>query len=282
MMNVIALPTPEKVSADKTGNPPPLDRRSPFRGWERGEEIAATYHSHDTRAVVGKAINGRGGKEVHALILGAIDAGILTPPGIATKRPSLRLLIPNGPRDFCMQLDLTNQAHRKKVREVIWPIIIEHKDEVIANPGNLEAIIKAGQQKKAMAAAALRREEEVQRKVVEIRTAGEQECIMYGVRLWPRVDSTYGEYNYDQIRAAAWTFRDLNSWFDPRMSPGSKAICMRNLLRWFSLFHRRHYQAGEGGLMKVFALVGVMADLYAKSPDAECAMPHDPKVEAEW
>jgi hypothetical protein len=286
MTNVIPLPTPEKVSADKTGEilpaPPPLDRRSPFRGWERGEEIAATYHSHDTRSVVGKAINGRGGKEVHALILGAIDAGILTAPGIATKRPSLRLLIPNGPRNYCAQFDLTNQAHRKKVREVIWPIILEHKDEVIVNPGNLETIIKAGQQKKVAAVAAAKHAAEVKRKVLEIRTAGEQECIMFGVRLWPRVDQTYGEYNYDQIRAAAWTFRDLNSWFDPRMSPGSKAICIRNSLRWVTLFHRRHYPPGQGHLIKVFALVGVMADLHTKSPDAECIIPHDPKVEAEW
>src|SRR5262245_1296733 len=226
MTNVIPLPTPEKGLAH-----PPLDRRSPFRGWDRGEEIAATYHAHDTRAVVGKAINGRGGKEVLALILGAIDAGILTPPGKATKRPSLRLLVPDGPIKYCNQFDLTNQAHRKKVREVIWPAILANKDEVLANPGDLENIIKADAQRKAQAAAALRREEEIARKVVEVRAAGQEPCIMYGVQLWPRMDERYGTYDNDQIRLAAWTFRDWVMYLEKRDSPGTKAINVRNMIR---------------------------------------------------
>jgi hypothetical protein len=53
---------------------------------------------------------------------------------------------------------------------------------------------------------------------------------MFGRVVWPRLDNLQGEYDYDQIRAAIWTFRDLDNWnrqikTDNRV--GSRAIRIR-------------------------------------------------------
>ena len=36
--------------------------------------------------------------------------------------------------------------------------------------------------------------------------------MMFGQTVWPRLDIRQGDYDYDQVRAAIWTFRDYESW----------------------------------------------------------------------
>ena len=190
------------------------------------------------------------------------------------------------PPIYCARYDLTNREQRAHVRDILWPIILANKEAVIANPSDLEAIIKAHGQKHAAASAALRREAEVKRKVVEIKSAGQEECIMFGVQLWPRPGNDYGTYDYDQVRAAAWYFRDFNDWMSQSrigQSPGSRAIYARLSVKWFGEYLVRAYPATEREKMqKVLSLVRTMAGLLEKAPDAECVYPVSPKVEGQW
>jgi hypothetical protein len=181
MTNVIDMPRPKGVAAHLEPVPAPLvlSKQSPFYGVERGEEIAATYRSHDTRAVVGKAIHDRGGKDVLSLIYAAIDLGILKPTGAATKKPTLRLLIPDAPPTYCAKYDLRNRKQRNHVRNVLWPIILANKDAVIANPRDLEAIINAGMQKQQQVVAAAKRQYETKRQVAVV-TAFARRCRFSG------------------------------------------------------------------------------------------------------
>jgi hypothetical protein len=288
MANVINMPIRMGVLADlaPASAPPALSKQSPFYGVERGEEIAGTYRAHDTRAAVGKAIHSRGGKEVLSLIHEAIDSGILKPTGAATKKPTLRVLIPDGPVKYCAQFNLMKQKQRAHIRDVLWPIVLANKEAVIANPGNLEAIVNGHKHKQVTAIAAAMREEETARKVVESWRSGEHECIMFGVRLWPRMDNHFGSYDYDQVRAAAWYFRDFNEWMSQSrigQLPGSRAIYARLSVKWFGEYLVRAYSVNEREKMqKVFSLVRTIAGLLDKAPDAECIYPVSPKVEGQW
>ena len=65
--------------------------------------------------------------------------------------------------------------------------------------------------------------------------ADQREVIMFGARLWPRVEHQFGTYDYDQICAAIWYFRDLDGWVQGSISgktPGSRAIIARLSTRW--------------------------------------------------
>ena len=106
---------------------------------------------------------------------------------------------------------------------------------------------------------------------------------MYGVTLWPRPGNDFGTYDYDQIRVAAWTFRDWNMWLDKAYSPGSRAIYIRNMIRWLVEYHRRVNPTGEPHpSRKALSLIGVIAGLMEKNPAAECRIPCDPKIEGHW
>src|SRR5690349_21511776 len=201
MTNLIDMPRPTAVLGhldEPVPAPPALSKQSPFYGVQRGQEIAATYRSHDTRAVVGKAIHGRGRKEILSLIFEAIDAGILKPTGAATKKPTLRLLIPEAPAKYCTKFDLTSAASRKRIKGEIWPAVLAHKDEVLGNPSKLESIVERWRRERHAARVTAAKVEEVKRHIVANTAAGQEPCIMFNVTLWPRPsDSPLGEYDYD-------------------------------------------------------------------------------------
>jgi hypothetical protein len=55
-----------------------IDRRSHFYGLSRAEEVWTIFNDHNSRGNIGKVIKERGGKQIWALILTAIDHGFLT------------------------------------------------------------------------------------------------------------------------------------------------------------------------------------------------------------
>jgi hypothetical protein len=195
----------------------------------------------------------------------------------------LRLLIPDGPIIYCSKFDLTSPAVRKRIREEVWPAILACKDEVLANPADLENIVARWRRETHAARSEARKVEEIKRAVVAVTAAGQEPCIMFGVTLWPRPGNDFGTYDYDQIRVAAWTFRDWNMWLDKSSSPASKAICIRNMIRWLVAFHDRvNPSAGQHPLRKAMALIGTIAGLMEKNPTGECRIPCDPKIEGQW
>ena len=54
----------------------------------------------------------------------------------------------------------------------------------------------------------------------------ECEVILFGERLWPRADNA--TYDFDQLRAAVWYFRDLNNWLSGSRDGASVGIAKRS------------------------------------------------------
>jgi hypothetical protein len=200
------------------------------------------------------------------------------------KKPTLRLLIPDAPVRYCTKFDLSNAAARKRIRDEIWPAVLAHKDEVLANPADLESIVERWHREQHAARAEAKKVEQVKRAVVAITAAGQEPCIMFGVTLWPRPGNDFGTYDYDQIRAAAWSFRDWERWLDKGSSPASKAICIRNMVRWLVALHDRVNPASvePHAVRKALSLIGTISKLYEKNPTGECRIPCDPKIEGQW
>jgi hypothetical protein len=190
----------------------PVSKRSPFHGWERADEVAATYLAIKARCDLGKIINARGGKEIWSLILAAIDAGFLTATDICFSKATLRILFPSANRAYCGRFNLAVPRDRANVRDIILPAAIANREAVLVEPEQLEAIVNAHQQRLIGADQAARKQQRVADALAAM-PDNEQEIIMFGERIWPNLDSS-SSYDYDQVRAAVWYFHDLNGWLE--------------------------------------------------------------------
>jgi hypothetical protein len=259
----------------------PLNPRHPFWGLERAEEVAATFGNINARTGIGKILRTKGGGLLWTLILDAIDAGFLTPCNDMSRPPNLRTLFPGIRPTFATRFDFTRPEVLKRIRDVIMPIAIANREAVIADPGRLEAILHEDTQRQQREA----QQASVEKKTVEAIRAlpsNQSEVTMYGVRLWPRVER-HGEYDYDQLRAAIWYWRDFNNWAGRSplcTSAKSRAIYGRLSVRWFGEFIDR--TGGPNPLKKVFSLVHLLAGLYEDNPEGECTIPVSPHVEGQW
>jgi transposase-like protein len=116
--------------------------------------------------------------------------------------------------------------------------------------------------------------------------ADQREIVMFGVRLWPCVEHQFGTYDYDQIRAAIWYFRDLDAWLQGGISgrtPGSRAIIIRLSTRWPQEYVDRAYPPEtRGKIKKVYQLVHLLARLLEENPEGECVVPYSPNIEGRW
>lgn len=171
------------------------------------------------------------------------------------------------------------------VRDRILPAALANRDAVITSPVDLENIVAAHWRRQDEAA----RQESASRKVTEavrVMPAGEHEVMMFGVRLWPRVDHHLGTYDYDQLCAAIWYFRDFDAWLSGSISgrtPGSRAIIVRLSTRWPQEYLDRAYTPeARGKIKKVYQLVHLLARLLEENPDGECVIPPTPRGEGQW
>ena len=279
---------PEPISEDAENGKEPtptakVTKASKFHGLERAEEVAAIYTNQQGRAYIGKLVSGRGGKEIWALILSAIDQGFLVRNSCNFPNPSLRVLFPLASAPYCRQFDLALPRDRAKIRDSVLPAAIANRGAVLANPDDLENIINAHQQRLAAA----EQEAKKQRRIADALAAmppNEREIIIFGERVWPNTDPS--AYDYDQVRAAVWYFRDLNGWLEQSpiaKSPQSRAIYIRNSMSWFLQYIGRSDPAHSPHKIKrVFHLVHRFAGLLETSPDAECVLPPSPHIEGEW
>jgi hypothetical protein len=160
----------------------------------------ATYLHVETRVRLGKALALKG-SDLWDVILSFIDAGTLTPTTLRMQSsPDLRLLLPATPQPYASRFDLGTRIGLSKMRDIL-PIIAEHEAELLANPADVEGIINRHRTQHIAAVQ--------ERRVVEAVAslpANEQEIVMYGKRLWPRLPTDTMTYSYDQIRVAIWTF----------------------------------------------------------------------------
>jgi hypothetical protein len=104
---------------------------------------------------------------------------------------------------------------------------------------------------------------------------------MFGEHLWPRIDDQRGEYDFVQLCAAVWTFRDLDA--DLRLgdkSPAGRAIMIRNLTRWLNEYFGKITDGDtRSKIRKTFSLIHTISVLMKRAPDGECRMPYSPHVE---
>lgn len=108
--------------------------------------------------------------------------------------------------------------------------------------------------------------------------------VMYGTQLWPAKETRYGEYSFNQVRAAVWMFRDTLSWLGDKSSPASRAIMARLSIRWPYEFIG--IQAGDHDtkrrIRKVYEIFQLLTRLYEDNPTGECIIPPTPTRESEW
>jgi hypothetical protein len=280
----VTLEAKEK-SVESTRRAEPVSARSPFFGLERADEVSAVYACGESRTVIGRAAKARGGKELWSLILASIDAGLLTRTESVFSKLSLRILVPDCPKSFAMEFDLGRSKDRQRVRDEIMPAAMLNREAVIAEPHRLPEILTEHRTRQAQAS---RDAAAKQRLADAVRTmpAEQQEIVMFGERLWPRVEHQFGTYDYDQICAAIWYFRDLDGWVQGGLSgktPGSRAIIARLSTRWPQEYIDRALSPDtRGKIKKVYQLVHLLARLLEENPEGECVVPPTPKIEGQW
>jgi hypothetical protein len=257
-----------------------------LRGWlrdcVRGQEVHEIITHKDARVVLGKAIRERGGKEIWSLILLAIDHGFLTSTDMAFSKITARILFPNAPRSWATKFDLTDSKTRVHVRDVIMPSAIANRDAILKAPKRIEQIL-AAHATEARKAEVARRDAEALAKSKQQMLPSEHEVVMFGERMWPAINATY---DYDQLRAAIWTFRDLNNWLSASRdgaNAGSRAIIFRLTTKWYSEYADRALKMEDRAkIKKIFGLVDLLTRLLLKNPDGECKWPPTPVAEGKW
>ena len=255
-----------------------LDRRNAFFGLPRGGEVHAIYGGKGERLSIAKATKRKGGDDLWALVLAALDAGLLIANSInrdgKDNKLALRTLFPWMPRhhSYSRRFDLRNERDRATIRNDILPVAIPNKDKVMANPDLLETLVYQERQRRI--------NQEIADKALANLGPHEQQIIMFGKRYWPRPDDKSGSYDYDQIVTAVCWFRHLNdSMF--RSDPHSRAIMIRHSTKWISDFVQRRVKVSDirWELKLVIGLVNSLATAMEFAPDADCRFPAYPHID---
>jgi hypothetical protein len=282
-----ATVSPEK-SETTVSDKAPKERFSPVQPREtdplsdmrRVGEVFAIFTQQNTRGTLRKLKGKHSLGQIWKLILTALDAGLLQPTHTKIEQPNLRFLFPLAGGRYCGKFDLTDTKTREHVRDVLLPLMIQHKDVLFANPDGMEQILEGAQRKQV----ADQRAATVQQRTVKALAtlpSGESEVIMFGKRMWPIVEGeTIGAYDFRTLQVAVWKFTDLNRWMH-RDSPLTRAINIRNSTKW-----DRHF-IGEllkdsGDLRfkidRIYQLVHAITLLMTENPDGECKEPLTPLV----
>ena len=253
-----------------------------LQGLERADEVQAIFNQR-TCATIGRAVAGRGGREIWTLILQAIDAGFVsaaTAGNIVVEKLTARVLFPLSPRSWSRQYDLTFRQHRARVRNVVMPAAVACREVILANPEDIDGILRRHADGQARAS----REEQAQAAVAAL-PPGQQHIMMYGETLWPIVGPQNAGNTYDQVRCAVWTFRDLQRWHVMIAADSSVASCalrIRLSFKWFIEYLMRNDAGNTNELRKVFGIIRTLTRLWEQNPDGECRFPPYPPIEAQW
>jgi hypothetical protein len=270
----------QKVGNQESGSV--LTKRSALAHIQRGEELASVFRSEKARTMLGNFPKQRGGKYILSLVLEALDAGLIPPNDLQPHQPTLSLLFPLAPIGFVRSYRLDNPKLRPQIRKML-DTMIACRPKLLAEPHRIREILadyEAEQKAKIRAEVDSKRRNDAIAQLV----SGQQELIMFGTTVWPRLDDKQGPYDYDQIRAAIWTFRDQLAWnkITNDNSPGSIGIRIRLSMKWYNEYLMRVDPLRESPCRRVFNLVFWLSKLYEAAPDAECKWPAYPTAEAEW
>jgi hypothetical protein len=195
-----------------------------------------------------------------------------------------RVLFPNSPRTFWQKYNLTDARSRVHVRDVIMPAAIANREAILAAPKQIEEILAAHMRKEGIAARQAN-EERKHAEALQRLPSTECEVIIFGERLWPRPDNA--TYDFDQLRAAVWYFRDLNTWLSGSRdgaSVGSRALILRLTTKWFGEYVQRAIESSrdQAKIRRVFTLIDQLTRLLERNPEGECRWPPTPTAEGQW
>lgn len=272
----IAVPDEPAEDDGNKPHPAPLHHRHSFFGFPRGDELATVFLGGRTRQTILAAMRLPGGTRIWKLILLAYDGGLIPVNRRSIKSPNLALLCPVLPLRFAKRFDLTKSRDRGRAEELL-PQLIALKDQILANPGQIETLLVL-EERRARAETAQSRVEAA----VATLPPGECEIVMFGQRLWPRLNNRQGEYSFRQICAAIWFFSDFDRWsrLNPDNSVGSRAVRVRLAVKWFIEFSMLEDQ--QNRIRPVLSLVQWLSRLLEDAPEAICQPPPYPNREGEW
>jgi hypothetical protein len=115
--------------------------RTGFSKAPRAQELYEIFQNKEARSTLGRVWRGKHGREIWDLIVTALDAGLLVRNNRAFTTPSLWLLFPSTSAvkvygDF---QDLQEPgANLSYIKNVLLPIMISHRDDLMANPDRAE------------------------------------------------------------------------------------------------------------------------------------------------
>jgi hypothetical protein len=275
-------PAAEEVS-EEAKSLRPLSQKSSLRKRSRALEVWSMYLNYNTRAALSKAMRSSGANEIWSLILIAIDQGFLRPSNAASKKFSARLLFTDSPSHssrFLAGLDLTASRDRKRVSELIMPAAIARREAILAQPEAVENIIDAyGREQTEAAQKAVRDRQHSQ--ALSQMPATQAEIVAFGDRLWP---SASDMYDYDQVRAAVWFFRDLERFLSSGRDSSIKSVALmiRNTIKWLSEYTA--YRSDQKRVYTIFQLVRRITIAWEQNPKSEQKWPPYPMggEEGKW
>jgi hypothetical protein len=247
-----------------------LSRRSSLHGLPRAVEIADVFQNKDTHCRIAKVVKGQ--REIWDLMLAALDGGIMVRNKriVGQHRASLRMLFPNAPLKLAAQIDLRKEPERAFVRDLLLPAMIADRKALLKNPNRLVRIMhQCGRHH--IATRRQERHKEAAQQALSSMPSGQPEVIMFGERLWPRTHDRYGSYDFEQLTAAVWTFREFETALcvGHRDQPQSRGILIRHSTKFLNEYCNRMGEAANGMRM-VLRLVHLLTTLMVRNPDAEC------------
>ena len=251
----------------------PISARHPFRGYDRAGEVAAIYRHGKTRSMIGAAINKR--KQIWPLILQVIDAGLLAPTEGVREQPDLGILFPNAPLGFRRRFDLTDKQDLQAVKEQILPAVLANREAIVADPERIEEIIKSHAQQLRAQADAERIAQRIETAKATLK-ANEREVLMFGHRFWPIIDIAHPDlaYNYEELRHAVWTFRELHTAtrLSSDDSPKSCGVRIRHIIKFLNGYTNA----------RVMQLLVEMSRALQKNPEGKEQLPDMPNLDRSY
>jgi len=266
-----------------------LPKSSPLWKYERAKEVWALYEKPETRTILTKAVSHkRAFGEIWKLILAAADNGFLkTNRTTSSKRDglALRLIFPEAPpRGEYAGMDLLQGKVRDHVKEVIMPAAIACREEILAEPHRVEDICAQYLQTQKVQARERAERKKIEEAIKRL-PQDQQEIVAYGETMWP-CSPYQSPYDYDQIRAAAWTFKCVEGMLrigNQQSSAESIGIMIRHLVK-FLLEYAMHREPSLKKMVIVIQLVKNISIAYQKDPSASCKWPNFPigGIEGKW
>jgi hypothetical protein len=247
-----------------------LSRRSSLYGLPRAAEIAAVFQNKDAHCRIAKVVKEQ--REIWHLMLAALDGGVLVPNHriVGQHQASLRMLFANAPLKLANQIDLRKAPERTFVRDLLLPAMIADRRALLKSPERLEPLMRQCGRHYIATQKQVHREQAAQQALVSM-PSGQTEVIMFGERLWPRMHDRYGNYDFEQLTTAVWTFREFETALcvGHRDQPQSRGILIRHNTKFLNEYCSRMGEAGNSMRM-VLRLVHLLTTLMERNPNAEC------------